>query len=86
MTNNIALNIVPILFFLVIFYFLIIRPNQKKIEEQEKMVKALKIKDKVITSSGVIGEIIKINEKSIIIKSANSEIEFNKENIIELLK
>ena len=46
----------------VIFYFFLIRPQQKKIKEHKAMVASLKRGDEVITSGGMVGTIEKVNE------------------------
>ena len=56
-------SLIPLLLIFVIFYFLIIRPQTKKIKEHESLVKNLKNGNKVITSSGIVGIIRKIHEK-----------------------
>jgi preprotein translocase subunit YajC len=56
-------SFVPLILIFVIFYFLIIRPQTKKIKDHEKMVNGLKIGNKVITSSGIVGIIREIHEK-----------------------
>lgn len=56
-------SFVPLILIFVIFYFLIIRPQTKKIKEHEKMVNNLKIGNKVITSGGIIGVVREIHEK-----------------------
>ncbi|MDR3425189.1 MAG: preprotein translocase subunit YajC [Alphaproteobacteria bacterium] len=54
------INFVPFVLIFGIFYFLVIRPQQKKFSEQEKMVKALQRGDRVVTSSGIHGKITKL--------------------------
>jgi len=49
----------PLFLILAVFYMLIIRPQQKKMQEHQKTVAALKAGDKVVMSSGIIGSIIK---------------------------
>jgi preprotein translocase subunit YajC len=56
-------SFVPLILIFVIFYFLIIRPQTKKIKEHEKMVNNLKIGNKVITSGGIVGVVREIHEK-----------------------
>mgnify|MGYP003330455792 CR=1 FL=1 len=56
-------SFVPLILIFVIFYFLIIRPQTKKLKEHEKMVNNLKIGNKVITSSGIVGVVREIHEK-----------------------
>ncbi len=51
---------VPLILIFVIFYFFLIRPQQKKIKEHKLMVAALKRGDEVITSGGIVGRIERI--------------------------
>ena len=51
---------IPLILIFVIFYFFLIRPQQKKIKEHKSMVAALKRGDEVITSGGIIGKVEKI--------------------------
>ena len=56
---------IPLILIFVIFYFFLIRPQQKKVKEHKIMVEALKRGDKVITSGGIVGTVERIidNEK-----------------------
>ena len=51
---------IPLILIFVIFYFFLIRPQQKKIKEHKLMVAALKRGDEVITSGGIIGKVERI--------------------------
>ena len=51
---------IPLILIFVIFYFFLIRPQQKKVKEHKLMVAALKRGDEVVTSGGVIGKIERI--------------------------
>jgi preprotein translocase subunit YajC len=53
---------VPIILMFVIFYFLLIRPQQKKAKAQQEMINSLKKGDRVITSGGIYGLITNIDE------------------------
>ena len=56
---------IPLILIFVIFYFFLIRPQQKKVKEHKAMVESLKRGDKVITSGGITGTVERIidNEK-----------------------
>ncbi len=54
---------VPLILIFVIFYFFIIRPQSKKIKEHKSLVDSLKIGDKIITNSGILGIIKEIDSK-----------------------
>lgn len=62
----------PFLFLIVamfaIMYFLTIRPNQKREKERQAMLAALSKGDRVITSGGIYGTIIGLNEKSVVLR------------------
>ena len=51
---------IPLILIFVIFYFFLIRPQQKKVKEHKQMVATLKRGDEVVTSGGVIGKIERI--------------------------
>ena len=53
---------VPLILIFVIFYFFLIRPQQKKVKEHKSMVAALKRGDEVITSGGIVGIIERVHE------------------------
>ena len=51
---------IPLILIFVIFYFFLIRPQQKKVKEHKQMVSALKRGDEVVTSGGVVGRVERI--------------------------
>ena len=51
---------IPLILIFVIFYFFLIRPQQKKVKDHKAMVEALKRGDKVVTSGGIIGTVERI--------------------------
>tara|TARA_B100001540_G_C15363769_1_gene442432 strand:+ start:207 stop:488 length:282 start_codon:yes stop_codon:yes gene_type:complete len=53
---------IPLILIFVIFYFFLIRPQQKKVREHRDMVKNLKRGDEVITSGGIIGKVDRVYE------------------------
>ena len=52
----------PLILIFLVFWILLIRPQQKKMKQHREMISNLKRGDKIITSGGLIGEIIKIND------------------------
>ena len=68
---------IPLLLIFVIFYFFLIRPQQKKVKEHKIMVENLKRGDKIITSGGIVGTIERIidNEKVEVVISDNVKVE-----------
>ena len=53
---------IPLILIFVIFYFFLIRPQQKKVKEHKEMIKNLKRGDEVITSGGIIGNVDRVFE------------------------
>ena len=77
MQNSGIGQFIPLILIFVIFYFFLIRPQQKKVKEHKAMVENLKRGDKVITSAGIIGTVEKIidNEKAEIQIAENVKVE-----------
>ena len=61
MSSNFA-QFIPLILIFVIFYFFLIRPQQKRVREHKDMVKNLKRGDEVITSGGIIGKVDRVYE------------------------
>ena len=55
-------SFVPLILIFAIMYFLLIRPQQKKVKEHQKMVEALRRGDQVISQGGLIGKVTKVKE------------------------
>jgi preprotein translocase subunit YajC len=62
---------IPIILMFVIFYFLLIRPQQKKAKEHQNMVNSLKKGDRVITSGGIYGEITSLDDNTVTVEIAD---------------
>ena len=70
----------------VIFYFLIIRPQNKKQKEAKRMIEAVKKGDKVITAGGVHAVVFTVKEKTVILKvDENTKMEFSKAAIASVV-
>ena len=63
--------VLPMVFMVVIFYFLLIRPQQKKAKEHKMLLDNLKRGDRVITSGGIIGNIIDIDDQIVTLEVAD---------------
>jgi preprotein translocase subunit YajC len=63
--------VLPLLLMVGIFYFLLIRPQQKKAKEHRQFLENLKKGDRVITSGGICGEITSISEQTVIMEVAD---------------
>ena len=79
---------IPLILIFVIFYFFLIRPQQKRVKDHKLMVENLKRGDEIITSGGIIGTIDKIMEDDRIevLISDNVKVQIIKSTITSLLK
>ncbi|ALL13867.1 preprotein translocase subunit YajC [Caulobacter henricii] len=59
------MQIAPILLMVVLFYFMLIRPQQKRAKEHQLMLSNLKRGDNVVLSSGVLGKIVRVEDKEV---------------------
>ena len=81
------LNALPIVAMLAIFYFLIIRPQQSKQKQMDLMLKALKKGDRVLTSGGILGTVVGVDEGKAVLKIADDvKVEFTKSAIVQVLQ
>ncbi len=64
----------PILLIVAVFYFLLIRPQQKRQRELQQTISQLKAGDRIVTTGGVIGTITTVRDTSFLIRSADKSI------------
>ena len=78
---------IPLILIFVIFYFFLIRPQQKKAKEHKLMVAALKRGDEVVTSGGIVGKVERIlgNDKVDLLISENVTVQVVQSTIQSLL-
>ena len=78
---------VPLIFIFIIMYFVMIRPQKKRQEQQQKLIASLKTGDHVVTNAGIHGLISNVKETTVLVKVAdNVKIEIDKSAITNVLK
>ena len=79
---------IPLILIFVIFYFFLIRPQQKKVKEHKLMVAALKRGDEVVTSGGIVGKVERVlgDDKLDILIAENVTVQVVQSTIQSLLK
>ncbi|MFL2889308.1 MAG: preprotein translocase subunit YajC [Pelagibacteraceae bacterium] len=79
---------IPLILIFVIFYFFLIRPQQKRVKDHKLMVDSLKRGDEVITSGGVIGIVDKVleDDRIEVILGENTKVQIIKSTITSLLQ
>ena len=87
MENSGIGQFIPLILIFVVFYFFLIRPQQKKVKEHKLMVENLKRGDKVVTSGGIVGTIERVidNEKVEVSISDNVNVEVVRSTGIQAL-
>jgi preprotein translocase subunit YajC len=71
-TTGLLGSLLPFLLIILVFYFLILRPQQKRQKERQKLLQSIKKGDKVITSGGLHGTIEGLDDKTVLIKIADN--------------
>ena len=81
------LNIVPLIFMFAIFYFLLIRPQQKKAKEHKTLLDSLKKGDQVVTAGGMHGKVTALDDAVVTVEIATGvNVKFNKGHIASVVK
>ena len=70
---NPLINFLPLILIFIVFYFLLIRPQQKKQNELQKLVDGIKKGDRVVTIGGIIGTVTSIQSDYLVIKIGDNE-------------
>ncbi len=82
--------VIPMILFIIMMYFVMIRPQQQSAKRQTKLLQGLKAGDRVVTSSGIVGVVITIKEKavppSVSLRTADTKLEVTKASITEILE
>jgi preprotein translocase subunit YajC len=70
--SSIGMSFLPLLLIFGVFYVLLIRPQQKKLDEQNKMIKTLKRGDRIVTAGGIHGKVVKLEgDENLIVEIAD---------------
>lgn len=84
--SNPLLSLLPLILIFVVFYFLLIRPQQKKQKTHQKLLESLNKGDRVITSSGIYGTIANVKERTVMVVIADGvKVEIEKGHITNKL-
>jgi len=76
---NPIMQFLPIVLIIVVFYFFMIRPQMKKAKDQKKFVDELKKGDKVVTTAGIHGKIVDMNDTTFVLEvEGGTKIRFDK--------
>ena len=85
-SGDLISSLLPLVALFAIFYFLIIRPQQKQAKEHKEMISNLEKGDKIVTNGGLIVEVVKVEEEYFLIKNNDdSEMKLQKEFVAKKL-
>jgi preprotein translocase subunit YajC len=80
-----ALSTVGMLVIMVVmFYFVLIRPQSKKAKEHAQMLKTVRPGDKIVTNGGIVGVVITVKDKTLSIRSSDAKLEVTKAAVAEI--
>ena len=80
------MSFLPLILIFVVFYFLLIRPQQKKVKEHKAMVDALKKGDEVVTNGGLLGRVTEVGENFVQLRIAdNVEVRVQRQAVAALM-
>jgi preprotein translocase subunit YajC len=78
--------LLPMVIIFVAFYFLLIRPQQKKQKAHVALIAALKVGDEVLTAGGILGKITAVTDHYVAVKiSDNTEIKMQKASVLQVV-
>ncbi len=76
--TDMLLQFLPLILMFVIFYFLLIRPQQKRAKQHKAMLGALKKGDYVVSSGGLLGRILELDEETILMECGESKLRISR--------
>lgn len=77
-------SLVPLLLLCVVFYFVLIQPQQKRAKEHARMLKTVKAGDKIVTNGGIVAVVVTVKEKTLNVRSGDAKFEMLKSAITEI--
>lgn len=76
------MQFLPMIGIFILFWFLLVRPQQKKAKEHRAMLDALQKNDEVLTQAGILGKIVQLDEQNVVLEiAANTRITIRREAI-----
>ena len=76
--------VIQIGLFIAIFYFLLIRPQRRQQEQHKQLLASLQRGDRIVTSSGIVGEVVHIKEDTVTIRSGEAKFEILRSGVASI--
>jgi preprotein translocase subunit YajC len=77
--------LIQIAAFIAIFYFILIRPQRQQAKKHEALLKGLQKGDQIVTSGGIVGEVVHVKENLLTIKSGESKLVVERERVAKVV-
>jgi preprotein translocase subunit YajC len=85
-TLTIALQLLQFAPIFLILYFLLIRPQQQRQKQMDRMIKALKKGDRVLTNGGLYGTVVGVDDAKVVLRVADDvKLEFSKTSVVQVI-
>jgi len=78
--------LILIVLMIVMMYFMMIRPQSQRAKQQAKLLASLKSGDRVVTTSGIVGVVITVKDKTVSLRSSDAKMEVTKSSVVEILE
>jgi preprotein translocase subunit YajC len=78
--------LILIVLMIVMMYFMMIRPQSQRAKQQAKLIESLKSGDKVVTTSGIVGVVVTVKDKTVSLRSSDAKMEVTKSSVVEILE
>jgi preprotein translocase subunit YajC len=78
--------IILIVLMVVMMYFVVFRPQSQQRKRLARLLETLKSGDKVVTTSGIVGVVVTVKDKTISLRSADAKMEVTKSSVVEILE
>jgi preprotein translocase subunit YajC len=78
--------LILIVLMIVMMYFMMIRPQSQRAKQQAKLIESLKSGDKVVTTSGIVGVVVTVKDKTVSLRSSDAKMEVTKSSVAEILE
>jgi preprotein translocase subunit YajC len=76
--------LIQIAAFIAIFYFILIRPQRQQAKKHEELLKGLKKGDEIVTSGGIVGEVVHVKDNLLTIRSGESKLVVERERVAKV--
>lgn len=85
-SGSLTSMLLPLAIFIVVFYFLLIRPQSKRTKEHRKLLDSVTKDDEVMTAGGLMGKVVEVDDTSVVLKIAkDTDVKFQKSAITTVL-